>query len=59
MPHLPRCLRLMMLNWLAAPGKADAAIRDLFAAGAITTIHAHNAAHGCFVAAVERYGEQG
>ena len=39
---------------LAVPGEADARIRDLFAHDAIAYIHAHNAAHGCFVARVER-----
>jgi hypothetical protein len=39
---------------LAAPGEADAAIRDLFAAPEIAYIDAHNAAHGCFAARVER-----
>jgi hypothetical protein len=39
---------------LALPGEADAKIRDLFAAGEIAYIHAHNAAHGCFAAKVER-----
>lgn len=39
---------------LAAAGEADAAIRDLFGDPAIAYIHAHNAAHGCFVAKVER-----
>jgi hypothetical protein len=39
---------------LAAPGEADAAIRDLFAEAQIAYIDAHNAAHGCFAARVER-----
>jgi hypothetical protein len=39
---------------LAAPGEADAGIRTLFASAEIAYIHAHNAAHGCFVARVER-----
>lgn len=39
---------------LALPGEADTAIRDLFANPAITYIDAHNAAHGCFSARVER-----
>lgn len=39
---------------LAMPGEADAKIRDLFDRLDIATIHAHNAAHGCFVARVER-----
>jgi len=39
---------------LAAPGEADAGIRDLFDDPDIAYIHAHNAAHGCFVARVDR-----
>lgn len=39
---------------LAAPGEADAGIRALFAKDAIAYIHAHNAAHGCFAACIER-----
>jgi hypothetical protein len=39
---------------LAAPGEADAAIRNLFEAPEIAYIDAHNAAHGCFAARVER-----
>ena len=39
---------------LAMPGEADAKIRLLFDRPEIATIHAHNAAHGCFVAKVER-----
>lgn len=40
---------------LAMPGEADARIRDLLADPRIATIHAHNAAHGCFVARIERH----
>ena len=40
---------------LALPGEADARIRALFEQEEIAYIHAHNAAHGCFVARVERY----
>jgi hypothetical protein len=36
------------------PGEADAGIRKLFANSAIQTIHAHNAARGCFSAKIER-----
>jgi hypothetical protein len=43
---------------LALPGGADAAIRDLFANPAIAYIHAHNAAHGCFSARIDRFEEQ-
>lgn len=39
---------------LAQPGEADGAIRDLFSNAGIAYIHAHNAAYGCFLAAVER-----
>ena len=35
---------------LAQPGEADAGIRKLFENPAIATIHAHNAARGCFAA---------
>lgn len=41
---------------LALANEADAAIRDLFAHPAIAYIDAHNAAHGCFAARVERHG---
>ncbi len=46
---------------LAMPGEADAKIRELLADPRIATIHAHNAAHGCFVARIERHetGEAG
>lgn len=39
---------------LALPGEADAKVRQLFDNPDIATIHAHNAAHGCFVAQIER-----
>jgi Protein of unknown function (DUF1203) len=39
---------------LALPGQADAKIRALFANPEIAYIHAHNAAHGCFSARIER-----
>jgi hypothetical protein len=39
---------------LALPGEADARIRALFEQEKIAYIHAHNAAHGCFAARVER-----
>jgi len=39
---------------LALPGEADAKIRDVFANPDIAYIDAHNAAHGCFAARVER-----
>lgn len=39
---------------LARPGEGDGAIRDLFADTGVAYIHAHNAAYGCFLAAVER-----
>ena len=40
---------------LAAPGEADSVIRRLLGDEAIAYIDAHNAAHGCFAARVERY----
>jgi hypothetical protein len=39
---------------LAMPGEADQRIRELFEAPEIATIHAHSAAHGCFLARIER-----
>ena len=39
---------------LALPGESDAAIREMFGDGEIATIHAHNAAYGCFLARIER-----
>ena len=39
---------------LAAPGEADAAILSLLDNPAIAYIHAHNAAHGCFIAQIDR-----
>jgi Protein of unknown function (DUF1203) len=39
---------------LALPGEADAKIRMLFDQPDIAYLHAHNAAHGCFSAKVER-----
>ena len=44
---------------LAGPDEADSAIRDLFADDGISYIDAHNAAHGCFVARIERDEAQG
>ncbi|MFM5885733.1 MAG: DUF1203 domain-containing protein [Novosphingobium sp.] len=41
---------------LALPGEADARIRDLLDNPAVAYIHAHNAAHGCFAARVDRHG---
>ena len=40
---------------LALPGEADAGIRKLFENPEIETIHAHNAARGCFSAKIERH----
>jgi hypothetical protein len=42
---------------LALPGQADEKIRALFDAPEIAYIHAHNAAHGCFAAKVERHDD--
>ncbi|HST37686.1 MAG TPA: DUF1203 domain-containing protein [Allosphingosinicella sp.] len=39
---------------IAQPGEADARIRELFERPDIATIHAHNAAYGCFLARIER-----
>ena len=39
---------------LTQPGEAEAGIRKLFANPQIQTIHAHNAARGCFSAKIER-----
>jgi hypothetical protein len=39
---------------LTQPGEADAGIRKLFGNPAVVTIHAHNAARGCFSAKIER-----
>jgi hypothetical protein len=40
---------------LAGPGEAEARILELFANPEIAYIDAHNAAHGCFAARVERH----
>ena len=39
---------------LTQPGEADAGIRKLFENASIVSIHAHNAARGCFAARIER-----
>ena len=39
---------------LAMPGEADARICELFERPEVATIHAHNAAYGCFAAKIER-----
>jgi hypothetical protein len=39
---------------IALPGEADAKIRELLDRPEIATIHAHNAAVGCFLARIER-----
>lgn len=44
---------------LALPGEAEARIGDLLANPAIAYIDAHNAAHGCFAARIERHEEPG
>lgn len=46
--------RMLRNAALALPGQADAKIRELFADANIAYIHAHNAAHGCFSARIER-----
>jgi hypothetical protein len=45
---------MMVEALLTQPGEADAGIRKLFANPEIETIHAHNAARGCFSARIER-----
>jgi hypothetical protein len=45
---------MMMDAVLTQPGEADEGIRKLFANPQIATIHAHNAARGCFSAKIER-----
>ena len=45
---------MMKAALLALPGEADAKIRALFERAEIATIHAHNAAPGCFAARIER-----
>ena len=40
---------------IALPGEADAKIRELLDRPEIDTIHAHNAALGCFLARIERH----
>ncbi len=40
---------------LALPDQADGSIRDLFANPEVAYIDAHNAAHGCFSARIERF----
>ena len=45
---------MLQIARLAGPGEADGAIRDLFADAGISYIDAHNAAHGCFAARIER-----
>jgi len=42
---------------LVANGDADATIRAMFVDPTISYIDAHNAAHGCFAARIERHGE--
>ena len=47
----------MMVDALVTqPGEADGGIRKLFANPEVATIHAHNAARGCFSAKIERMG---
>ena len=45
---------MMRSALLAMPGEADAQIRALLEEPEIATIHAHNAARGCFLARIER-----
>lgn len=39
---------------LAMPGEADARVREALADPRVAYIHAHNAAHGCFSARIDR-----
>lgn len=45
---------LLKAAHLALPGEADAGIRSLFDLQEVHEIHAHNAAHGCFAARIQR-----
>lgn len=45
---------LLKAAHLALPGEADAGIRRLFELQDVHEIHAHNAAHGCFAARIQR-----
>jgi hypothetical protein len=45
---------MMFTAALAAPGEGDAIVRSLFARPQTAYVHAHNAAYGCFLAAIER-----
>ncbi|MEP2103432.1 MAG: DUF1203 domain-containing protein [Parasphingorhabdus sp.] len=42
---------------LSMPGDADKTIRELFELDEVAYIDVHNAAHGCFVARVERFDQ--
>ncbi|MCJ2177925.1 DUF1203 domain-containing protein [Novosphingobium album (ex Hu et al. 2023)] len=44
---------------LVLPGEVEDGIRALFDNSQIACIHAHNAAHGCFAARIDRYGAGG
>lgn len=44
---------MMIAAILALPGEGDAKVRELFADETVSYIHAHNAAYGCFLAAIE------
>ena len=46
---------MLLTAALALPGQADARIRELLADERIAYIHAHNAAHGCFSARIDRH----
>lgn len=45
---------MLRTGLIAMPGEADAKIRELLDRPEIATIHAHNAAYGCFLARIER-----
>ena len=46
---------MMAAALLTQPGEAEAGIRQLFENPEVETIHAHNAARGCFSAKIERH----
>ncbi|TCM21909.1 uncharacterized protein DUF1203 [Novosphingobium sp. PhB165] len=48
---------MMVHALLAAPGTVEAGISSLFSDPEVACIHAHNAAHGCFAARIEREGD--
>ncbi|MEO6359530.1 MAG: DUF1203 domain-containing protein [Sphingomicrobium sp.] len=47
---------MMFAARLALPGEGDVTVRALLEDSKTAYVHAHNAAYGCFLAAIERYG---